>query len=285
VTSSNTTPNTTPAAARPSLTSGASATDGGGLRILASLNDGGRTAFDVQRARNPWPWPWVVGGASLVVALAIYAWPPQTVVTASPMAAVPIVEVPPPGAVAAPVSVAATSVLADAPMTARIEDLGAAQDGDVNTQRDDPFAGLEAAAPASGQPAAKPADRAANKPATPVKRPRAESSKGTRVAAAPAAGNTTRTPSKRKPADARGDPDVDLLAALMVHVSGNGGVAAGAPSTRKQAAPMDAPTIAKLVGRCEALSGKDAINCRRRICDGYWGKAQACPSKLDAREP
>ena len=28
------------------------------------------------------------------------------------------------------------------------------------------------------------------------------------------------------------------------------------------------------------LGGSEAVQCRRQICDGYWGKAQACPARL-----
>lgn len=66
------------------------------------------------------------------------------------------------------------------------------------------------------------------------------------------------------------DPDVDLLAALMVNV--------GQPPNAKDAARanLDDTSIAKLVKRCESLNGHEAVQCQRRICDGYWGKAQAC---------
>jgi hypothetical protein len=89
---------------------------------------------------------------------------------------------------------------------------------------------------------------------------------------------------KTTPAAARGseptasssgkDADTLLLSALLAHVSRD---AQGAP-----AAPQAQQTIAQIVQRCEAR-GKDTVQtseCRRRICDGYWGKAQACPAHL-----
>lgn len=71
------------------------------------------------------------------------------------------------------------------------------------------------------------------------------------------------------------DADILLLSALLAHVSRD---AQGA-STATQAQQ----TIAQIVQRCETRGGKgnaESIECRRRICDGYWGKAQACPANL-----
>jgi hypothetical protein len=71
------------------------------------------------------------------------------------------------------------------------------------------------------------------------------------------------------------DADIVLLSALLAHVSRDA-----------QGAPMGSQaqlTIAQIVQRCEARGGKDTAEtreCRRRICDGYWGKAQACPARL-----
>jgi hypothetical protein len=82
------------------------------------------------------------------------------------------------------------------------------------------------------------------------------------------------------------DPDVDLLAALMTHLSGSGSTAQGSAAPREaQNKAVDEPTIAKLVQRCQAMGGEEGRQCQRRICDGYWGKAQACPAKLASRSP
>ena len=67
------------------------------------------------------------------------------------------------------------------------------------------------------------------------------------------------------------DADIALLSALLAHVSRNA-----------QSAPLAAPdqmTIAQVVQRCEARGGQEARECRRRICEGYWGKADACPAR------
>ena len=68
-----------------------------------------------------------------------------------------------------------------------------------------------------------------------------------------------------------GDPDVTLLSAMLARLSGDTVVA------------TPRPTIAQLVERCEAHAANDSIEafeCKRRICAGYWGKADACPMAL-----
>ena len=68
-----------------------------------------------------------------------------------------------------------------------------------------------------------------------------------------------------------GDPDVTLLSAMLARLSGDNVVA------------TPRPTIAQLVERCEAHAANDSIEafeCKRRICAGYWGKADACPMAL-----
>lgn len=71
------------------------------------------------------------------------------------------------------------------------------------------------------------------------------------------------------------DADIVLLSALLAHLTRDGQAGSLAPQTQL--------TIAQVVQRCEARDGKDtaaARDCRRRICDGYWGKAEACPARL-----
>jgi hypothetical protein len=66
------------------------------------------------------------------------------------------------------------------------------------------------------------------------------------------------------------DADVLLLSALLAHVS---------RTDAKGALPeQDQLTIAQLVKRCDARATEEARECRRRICEGYWGKAEACPA-------
>ncbi|BAL95932.1 hypothetical protein RGE_25930 [Rubrivivax gelatinosus IL144] len=67
-----------------------------------------------------------------------------------------------------------------------------------------------------------------------------------------------------------GDADVDLIAAMVQHMN------------RQEANAGDRGeiSIADLVRRCKSLAGNDALRCRRRICENYWGKADACPRSL-----
>ena len=101
-----------------------------------------------------------------------------------------------------------------------------------------------------------------------------------RTAAAPpaevAAVDAVPRPVTPAPADAPlgpRDADVTLLTAMLARPSGNSGSDAVAQRS----------TIAQLVDRCESRNSKgsvEAVECRRRICAGYWGKAQACPMAL-----
>lgn len=102
----------------------------------------------------------------------------------------------------------------------------------------------------------------------------------TRPTPAPPARAASATPAVARSAEpgaaaATKDADIVLLSALLAHVSRD---AQGAPKGSQAQL-----TIAQIVQRCEARGGKDTPEtreCRRRICDGYWGKAQACPARL-----
>ena len=79
------------------------------------------------------------------------------------------------------------------------------------------------------------------------------------------------------------DADILLLSALLAHVSRDAQAGSTAAPTAAPTAAQAQQTIAQIVQRCEARGGKDTLEtteCRRRICDGYWGKAQACPANL-----
>lgn len=72
------------------------------------------------------------------------------------------------------------------------------------------------------------------------------------------------------------DADVLLLSALLAHVS---------RTDAKGALPeQDQLTIAQLVKRCDARATEEARECRRRICEGYWGKAEACPAPVTPKK-
>ncbi len=80
--------------------------------------------------------------------------------------------------------------------------------------------------------------------------------------------------SARAPAKAGNrDPDVELLNAIMKHLGdGKGSAAADATNRSPQ-------TIADLVKSCRTKDAIEALLCQRRICEGSWGKAQACPKE------
>lgn len=67
------------------------------------------------------------------------------------------------------------------------------------------------------------------------------------------------------------DPDVELLSAIMKHLNeGTGSATTAAPARSAQ-------TIAELVRSCRTQDSINALLCQRRICEGSWGKAEACP--------
>lgn len=70
----------------------------------------------------------------------------------------------------------------------------------------------------------------------------------------------------------KNDPDVELLSAIMKHLDQG----AGKPA----AAARSDQTIADLVKSCQTRDAIEALLCQRRICEGSWGKAQACPPHL-----
>ncbi len=92
---------------------------------------------------------------------------------------------------------------------------------------------------------------------------------------APKADSTQRVSSKPEPTAAQkpatADPDVELLNAIMKHLGDEKGATGAARSPQ---------TIAELVKSCRELDAIEAMLCRRRICEGSWGKAQACPMEL-----
>jgi hypothetical protein len=76
------------------------------------------------------------------------------------------------------------------------------------------------------------------------------------------------TPAVTKPAPASKEPDVELINAIMRHVSmtSDAGV-----------------TISGLVKQCMTADDIENLMCRRRICDGNWGKSKACPIAMAPR--
>ena len=271
-------------AARPSLT-GASRSDEGPISILASLESEQSPLLGRRRPNRRWPW---IGAAAFAGALSfgyLFEGSPSAPPTEQPAladaraSARPVLPVAP--AASTVVAEAASAVQAPgAPPGARIETVDASSPGN------DPFAALaqEAPGPALASVTAAASVSGGNetsRAARPVKT--ADKAAHPRAAAAKK-GSTANTAKARPPrhADKRADPDVDLLAALMAHVASPASSAPKAASRRGaggDAGAREDLSIAKLVTRCEAMQGSKAAECRRRICDGYWGKAQACPAR------
>jgi hypothetical protein len=88
------------------------------------------------------------------------------------------------------------------------------------------------------------------------------------------------------------DRDVDLIAAVMAHGRGvkpaTSAVAtvpqaAPPPGTLQSTVPKSASTIAQLVQGCDSQPNGERLSCVRTICEGSWGKANACPTALAPR--
>lgn len=124
----------------------------------------------------------------------------------------------------------------------------------------------EARAARTARAAAEPRPGARPSATVAAVRPAAAAAPGVAVAAAAAAAPA------EAPRPGGPDADVDLIAALVQHMSGAGAGAGGEP------------TIADLVTRCKALPGAEAQRCLRRICDNYWGRAEACPRSAASPE-
>lgn len=109
-------------------------------------------------------------------------------------------------------------------------------------------------------------------PPTPVKAVQT-ARKPAKEATPPASGTRTASASASdsKKASTSRDPDVELLSAIMKHLNeGKGSATTAAP-------PRSAQTIAELVRSCKTQDSINALLCQRRICEGSWGKAEACP--------
>lgn len=149
--------------------------------------------------------------------------------------------------------------------------------------------------------APRPARAAARGEPAPQRSARASAASASAGGAATVASRSGSLPARVPPARG-GDPDVELVTALMSHVNGERGGAAGAampgdasagasdgprevPGGAASAKPVqrDASTIAGLVAACRERPKPEADACRRRICSGYWGKAQACPARKSAK--
>lgn len=247
-----------------------------------------------------------VGAVAVVMGLAAWWWQDNAAAPAAPVAAraasVPAakVAVKPPEAASAVASAPASAVLASAESPASavvpravIEETAAGESKAAlvvaqapATAASTPVGGVAVAtiAPAaaavavtrnpepkvvkSARDVGKASTKATSaKPAEPV----APATKTTKV-------DTKQTP-ELAPAPVAKDADVELLAAMMRYTDEVAAPGAGKPRAQSSAARMNELTIADLVKRCKALGGEEATQCKKRICSGYWGKAEACPAK------
>ena len=130
------------------------------------------------------------------------------------------------------------------------------------------------AAAADAVPAQRATPTSAATSASAPRRTKSRSAATTRSAAAAPARARAETVAS---ATAR-DPDAELVAAIMARLE-SPRPANGRPTPF--AATVSAGTIASLVRDCNAMADSvSALACRRRICDGYWGQAQACPKSM-----
>jgi hypothetical protein len=72
------------------------------------------------------------------------------------------------------------------------------------------------------------------------------------------------------------DIDVAVVAALIGRDPAANLASTSKPAAGGRSTSGESDTIAGLVRQCRELAPREAAACRRRICAGYWGKAQAC---------
>lgn len=177
---------------------------------------------------------------------------------------------------AAPIATA-TSAREPAPgvsQAARIEDAAVATtssqppEGTASSSAS-PFAKLASAEPSVATKTAVAAKRQPGKPTNMAdakrRQPRDATAKlggSNRTARAVPAAPTAATK-----LDSGADADVAIMTALMNHMNETNAGAGGSSN----------PSIADLVRRCRGLPAAEAQACQRRICQGYWGRAEACP--------
>lgn len=135
------------------------------------------------------------------------------------------------------------------------------------------------------------ADRIGRGTGSPPTKSQLPAAEGRRVVAAAVATRTAakrQTPVRPPPRPAARDVDVDVVAAIMARAGREPDSSRAVKpkddrrATRSvTAAPAPPTTIAALVQRClEMPAPGEALQCRRRICDNYWGKAHACPASM-----
>ena len=178
-------------------------------------------------------------------------------------------------------------------------------DATVHNQKTHPVTGLQAgmngstSIPTPPPPVPKPRSEQVSKAATAEKKSAPPKTKALPQATPPSPSNATTTAARKPPApqpktntQARAtapkptppavtataktvsrDPDVELLNAIMKHLGES------KPAAKASAPSRSPQTIAELVKSCRTKDPIEALMCQRRICEGSWGKAQACPKE------
>lgn len=101
----------------------------------------------------------------------------------------------------------------------------------------------------------------------------------TAVASKPGNGASARNRTETTADTPSRDPDAELVAAIMARLESPKAPTGGRATP--PAASDRSSTIASLVRDCNAMADTaSARACRQRICEGYWGKAQACPKSM-----
>ena len=243
------------------------------LRMLSGLDSN----FDSATASSPRTRPWIFGAAAVLLAGAAFSvWQSTRATHAVPP--VPSVRAAEP----APLTTATVPAIA----TLQPASAATAEPARIETAVLPPAAKTAAAVEAlPSAPAVEPPRVVANRAASTPKW--ARSPNVTPAMASHAAGADSNKPTasvKAKPAarSNRGtDSDVELLEAMVAHLQGQD----RAPGTGAPTADTRPQTIARLVQDCKQLGPEQLRLCRQQICEGYWGRAQACPVELDPLRP
>ncbi|MDZ7814168.1 MAG: hypothetical protein U5L74_14170 [Ideonella sp.] len=279
-------PSAQPSGSRPSLfTDGGAAQDENQSQVsILSALDAPATAARPKLSQRQL-WPWLGGGALAALGLIWLAQSQKTlheppvlqaslaaasqVSSASPTASVPVIVT---AASASPaiieVHVASGPVPSDAPASAS-ESIANPDSTSLMVAGGAAAAGAAAATALAAQSAT-----AASAPKKPIKRSKAKADQEVAGAKKAPRASPGRAQAAGLSSSASTDPDVDLIAAVMRH----GEAPAGGRSTDDEAST--GTSIASMVARCKRLGGSEAKACRQRLCDGYWGKAEACPKRL-----
>ena len=276
-----------PASGKPSLLDNSPLSSGSGtesvesIRMLDALDPSKRSA---QRVSAHSRLGWLLAGTMLLVACgAGWSWWSQRIpVEASADRSMLVGAAPATAAMKPPQAASAASAAAEPVVGATIIAMP-----DAATSSSDALAAASPLA-ASASPPASTAEAARLAAAAPAAKPKvATPVREARLTADPNIDRkrTAHVPSipNRKTATATDvDPDVALLSAMLATMSRDvSPLPKASPSARAQL------TIAQLVQRCDTRGVKDAIEtfeCKRRICDGYWGKAEACPMALSPKK-